>query len=120
MASTWAAAVAQQARFELNAPIQVVSGPETISAALALELPEKPRVLLEGNPAISPWVPAQAPSDCSGIHIGWGEPPVGGHELKGGPPGLYWQVTPAQRPEACPLGPQSFQRTYRQRMAKLR
>lgn len=116
MASNWAATVAQQARFELNTPIKVVSGPETISAAFALQLPEKPLVLLEDNSAISPWVPDNAPGNCGGVHIGWGAPPEGAHELKGGPPGLYWQVIPEVPDGNCPLNPRFSSRASGKRL----
>ncbi|NBX96572.1 MAG: glycosyl transferase [Betaproteobacteria bacterium] len=117
MAASWAEEVARQARFELNAPINIVTGPETIAAAFALALPEKPRVLINGSPAISPWIPADAVHLCSRVDIGWGEPPPGAYALKGGPQGLYWRSYLPAHEEKCPFGPNHFGRPLGARLA---
>ena len=53
-----ARAVAPPAREALGGPIDIISGPYKESGALALRLPEHPRVLIDGNLSISPWIEA--------------------------------------------------------------
>lgn len=48
--------VAESARLQLGGPIEVISGPAAASGAVALRLPEQPKVLIDGNPDISPWI----------------------------------------------------------------
>lgn len=105
MAMNWAADLARQARRELGGPILLVSGPESMASALSLELAERPLVLLNGDLAISPWVPAGAPGSCGGIEIGWGPAPPQGHVLKNGPPGAYWLALVPAGNWPCPLEP---------------
>jgi len=50
--------VAGPARQALGGPIDIVSGPYKEAGALALRLPEHPRVLINGNLSISPWIGA--------------------------------------------------------------
>jgi len=54
-----ARAVAGPARAALGGPIDIISGPYKESGALALRLPERPRVLIDGDPSISPWIGAE-------------------------------------------------------------
>lgn len=53
-----ARAIAAPAREALGGPIDIISGPYKEAGALALRLPEHPRVLIDGNLTISPWVQA--------------------------------------------------------------
>lgn len=53
-----ARAVAEPAHQALGGPIDIVSGPYKEAGALALRLPEHPRVLINGNLSISPWIEA--------------------------------------------------------------
>ena len=54
------AALAPQAQAALGGPVQVINGPYGMAGALAQRLPGPPRVLIDGDPAISPWVDAAA------------------------------------------------------------
>ncbi|EER60179.1 glycosyltransferase [Acidovorax delafieldii 2AN] len=82
-----AQAVAGPARQALGGPIKIISGPASPAGALALRLPEKPRVLIDGDLAVSPWISAQdmerdgvlelwppgaGPSDVHRVMDGWG------------------------------------------------
>jgi 4-amino-4-deoxy-L-arabinose transferase-like glycosyltransferase len=51
--------ILEAARAELGGPIDLISGPMAPSAALALRMPERPLVLIDGDPSISPWVHAE-------------------------------------------------------------
>lgn len=51
-------AVAGPMREALGGPPDIISGPYAEVGALALRLPEHPRVLINGNLAISPWIHA--------------------------------------------------------------
>lgn len=82
-----AEAVAQPARQELGGPVRIISGPAAASGAVALWLPEQPRVLIYGDPALSPWItprelerggilelwpPGEGPADAHRVLDGWG------------------------------------------------
>ena len=82
-----ALAVAGPARQALGGPIRIIRGPATVSGAVALWLPEQPRVLIDGDLTESPWiapgeperlgvldlwVPGTGPEDIQRVHGGWG------------------------------------------------
>lgn len=51
-----AAALSGPARQALGGPIDIISGPYQMAAPVALQLPEQPRVLIQGNLRYSPWI----------------------------------------------------------------
>lgn len=86
-AEALAAELRAQALPVLGGRVSVISGPAAPMQALALHLPGWPRVLIERNPALSPWVtpgelastpvlelwpPGQGPHDLPRTSQGWG------------------------------------------------
>lgn len=82
-----ALSVAGPARRALGGPVGIISGPPAASGAVALRLPEKPRVLIGGDLATSPWIqpaelakngilelwpPGEGPADVPRVLNGWG------------------------------------------------
>lgn len=61
--------VAPAAREILGGPICVVSCPASASGALALELPERPSVSIDGRYDRSPWVDAQLVAKCGALEL---------------------------------------------------
>lgn len=61
----WASELAE-ARKEIGGPIRIISGGYTVAGAIAMQLPERPKVLIDGNLAISPWI-SQEEIDQGGI-----------------------------------------------------
>ena len=53
----------------LGGPVELVSGPPAEAGALALRLPERPLVLIKGEPRFSPWVPADLASRCGALEL---------------------------------------------------
>ncbi|MDB5730331.1 MAG: glycosyl transferase [Variovorax sp.] len=79
------------ARAALGGPIEVIAGPAQLAEALALRLPERPLVLIDGRIDFSPWI---APDRLARQRVLWvggpGElPPAGAvpHMLPGA---LWW------------------------------
>lgn len=64
-----AGAMAPQARQVLGGPVRVVIGDSKEAGALALNLPERPLVLLSNNYRWSPWVPADMVARCGAVEI---------------------------------------------------
>lgn len=62
--------VADAARAELHGPIRVVIGVEHEAETLALQLPERPLVLIGGRFEDSPWVPRDAVERCGAVELG--------------------------------------------------
>ena len=90
-----ARAIAPAAREMLGGPICIVSGPASAVGALALELPERPSVLIDGRYDQSPWVDKQVVANCGAVELSDGPPLEGGTAVGSGFPGLTWRV---QRP----------------------
>ncbi|MDE2369875.1 MAG: glycosyltransferase family 39 protein [Burkholderiales bacterium] len=87
--------VAAAARARLGGPIRIVAGDGAIAGALALQLPERPLVLIGGRFDISPWVDPALLGKCGALEIGWDLAdswPVGS-----GHPGLRWRILPPLR-----------------------
>lgn len=51
-----AARIARQAHAVLGGPIDIISGQQALAGAVAVRLPEQPRVLVLGSFAYSPWI----------------------------------------------------------------
>jgi len=95
--------VAAPARAALGAPIRVVSGSAAPAGALALELPERPLVLIDGRVDRSPWVPADLVSRCGAVELGPADTVIDGRPLGPQFPGLAWRVV--RRDPAAPPCP---------------
>jgi 4-amino-4-deoxy-L-arabinose transferase-like glycosyltransferase len=54
-----AASIADKAREVLGGPIEIISGTQALAGAVAVQLPEQPRVLVLGNLSYSPWIAAE-------------------------------------------------------------
>ena len=87
-----ARAVGPAAREVLGGPICVVSGPASASGALALELPERPSVLIDGRYDRSPWVDSQLVAKCGALELSDGPPLAGDTAVGSTFPGLTWRV----------------------------
>jgi hypothetical protein len=77
----------QAAREPAGGQLRILVGPMPAAGAIALALQDKPRVLIDGNPAISPWIeraelrlpgvvevfpPQHSPADARRLPSGWG------------------------------------------------
>ncbi|NMM81244.1 hypothetical protein B2J86_09965 [Acidovorax sp. SRB_14] len=80
-----ALAVAGPARQALGGPISIIRGPATVSGVVALWLPEQPRVLIDGNLAVSPWIAPGEPERLGVLNL-WppGTGPEDAHRVRGG------------------------------------
>ncbi len=76
-----AKSIAGNARAELGGPIDIISGTYDVAEAIALRLPERPRVLIFGETRYSPWI---APEELATARIMEVFP---AREL---PPGAQW------------------------------
>ncbi len=87
--------LAADARAELGGPIRMLVGPEFICGAIATALDEKPKVLIDGKPDISPWI-TPAELQAGGKIWIWkaGMAPPDSHPL---PHGLRWSSHPDVR-----------------------
>ena len=100
-----AQAIAGPARQIAGAPIRVIEGPANYAGALALEMPERPKVLIDGNLAISPWLSRESLLRCSRLQL---DHSVGPHDASwqaAGPafPDIFWRVVkPSNTDEPCP------------------
>lgn len=99
-----AADVAAPARAALGGPIRVVIGNPAISGALALQLPEQPVILIDGNLHNSPWVVADLVGRCGALEVFLAAlPPANATPVGTDFPSLYWRVVQPVRPDrACP------------------
>ena len=68
--AAYAKVIADRARAELGGRIHVVSGPERQAGILAIELPDKPLVLIDGRPDRSPWISAGLVDRCGAVELG--------------------------------------------------
>jgi hypothetical protein len=87
-----AKALAPAAHAELGGPIRIIYGTTGICGAISLELPERPKVVIDGNAAISPWV---TPQELQAGHAVWiwneHDAPPDSHPLLYG---LRWSARP--------------------------
>ena len=93
-AKAFAEKIAVPARAALGGPMRVIAGPGDIAGALALELPEWPRVLIEGNYQFSPWVSAELVHRCGALVVGPASRMAKGLPVGPGFPDLRWLVVP--------------------------
>jgi hypothetical protein len=101
--SKLAAEVGASAHAQLGGPIRVVVGHAELAGALALRLPERPRVLIDGRQDRSPWVALDLVRRCGAVELGTRETMINGRSLGPAFPGLVWQVIlPAAAAGRCP------------------
>ena len=94
--------VASPARVALGGPVRVVTGDLAIVGGLALQLPERPLVLIDGRFDKSPWVPRDLVRDCGVLSVFRSStaPPdaaPAGRDF----PGIYWRVGKSQFASSC-------------------
>lgn len=86
----------------LGGSVRVVSGPWEESGALALWLPERPVVLIDGQARFSPWVGAGLVAERGALELRRAKTPPHGFQAVGPDfPLLYWRVS---RPAATRAG----------------
>ncbi|MCV2353241.1 glycosyltransferase family 39 protein [Paucibacter sp. B2R-40] len=81
------------ARKLLGGDIHIIAGPQRLASVLALRLPERPLVLIDGQYTLSPWVPADLDHECGILWVGLkgSEPPFNAERHDIGE-GLWWAV----------------------------
>lgn len=89
-----ARAIAPKAREALGGRICVVSGPAAIAGAMALQLPERPSVLIDGRYGRSPWVDKRVVDRCGAVELSEGMAQPGSTPVGAAFPGLSWRVQP--------------------------
>ncbi|MBY4598815.1 glycosyltransferase family 39 protein [Ottowia caeni] len=93
------------ARAELGGPIDIIAGRSAIAGAIALRLPEWPKVLINGDLQTSPWISAEELKNARVIEVFPAlELPPGAHWLGRG---FAWRVglSPLSRLQAKDLRP---------------
>jgi hypothetical protein len=61
-----AASIERQAEALLDGPVDIVSGPQELASVIAVRLGAKPRVLVDGKLAFSPWI---RPEELHGLRV---------------------------------------------------
>jgi 4-amino-4-deoxy-L-arabinose transferase-like glycosyltransferase len=103
-----AEAMAPLAREVLGGAVPVVIGPYAMAGAVALRLPERPRVLIDGRYDRSPWLTAAWVARHGGIEIAPTRQLPEGTPFGTRAPGWSWRIvppTPETPPAPVPLGP---------------
>lgn len=98
-----ASQLAEPARAALGGPVKVVIGDAALAGVLALRLPERPVVLINGSFDISPWVPSERVKQCGALEIIRAkEPPIDSQAVGVAFPGLFWRaIQPLATSAAC-------------------
>ena len=96
-------ALGAPARAALGGPIHIIAGPAALAGAVALQLPERPLVLIDGRSDVSPWVRPGVLAACGAVELGETATLQGGIAFGPALPGWSWRLTPpiATAP-ACP------------------
>jgi hypothetical protein len=84
----------QPAREALGGRICVVIGPAAPAGALALELADRPQVLIDGRYDRSPWVSRTVVDRCGALELSAGAPLPGGAAVGPAFPDLSWRALP--------------------------
>ena len=103
-AADLAQAIAGPARQNAGTPILVIEGPANYAGALALELSERPKVLIDGNLAISPWLSRDSLLRCNRLQLDRSISPRDASWHAAGPkfPDIYWRMfKPSSTDETC-------------------
>lgn len=82
------------ARNTVGGHFSIISGPSTVAGAIALHLPEYPKVLINHNPKISPWVKERELLESGVVEI-W-PPDRGPDALTRLPSGWGWRLRPTE------------------------
>lgn len=96
--------IADAARAQLGGPVRIVIGEKQMAETLALQLPERPLVLINGNPEISPWLDRDAVERCGAVELGPTESLPGGVPVGPLLPETSWRVR-MPRQGAAPCAP---------------
>lgn len=80
------------ARAQLGGPIRVVIGKEHEADTLALQLPERPLVLIDGNYDSSPWLSRDLVARCGAVELGPTDTLQGGRAVGALLPSVSWRV----------------------------
>lgn len=97
-AKALADAVAPAARAQLGGPVRVIAGPPAEAGALALQLGERPLVLIDGRFDISPWVKKALVDECGVLELSKAASPPGYRPVGEKFPGLYWRTVVPRSP----------------------
>jgi 4-amino-4-deoxy-L-arabinose transferase-like glycosyltransferase len=96
--------IADAARGQLRGPVRIVIGEKQMAETLALQLPERPLVLIDGRFDISPWLARDAVERCGAVELGPAATLQGGVPVGPLLPAVSWRVLmPQQGAEPCGL-----------------
>ena len=117
-ASAFVKAIAGPARAQLGGPIRVVSGPANPAGILAVQLEEKPLVLIDGRLERSPWMSSGLVARCGAVELGFTEsvdtPPA--DKAMPPEPEVPYARVPIDPAGARPVGPMLPGLSWRVRM----
>ena len=84
-------------------PLVAIDGPGDLAGALALHLPGRPPVWIDGRLDRSPWLTAAIVSSGPILHVGFGVDANGGKVVPGFQPTVWWRISkPAESSPAMP------------------
>ncbi|MEI7464600.1 MAG: glycosyltransferase family 39 protein [Burkholderiales bacterium] len=96
--------LAEAARTKLRGPVRIVIGKKQLAETLALQLPERPLVLIDGRFDISPWLDRDAVARCGAVELGPTATLQGGVPVGPVLPGVSWRVLmPREGAAPCTL-----------------
>lgn len=96
--------IADAARDQLRGPVRIVIGEKQMAETLALQLPERPLVLIDGRFDISPWLERDAVERCGAVELGRMATLHGGTPVGPLLPNMSWRVLmPRQGAAPCAL-----------------
>lgn len=70
-----------------------IDGPGHLAGALALHLPGRPPVLIDGRLDHSPWLTAELVRSGPILHVGFGVDAEGGKVVPGSEPSVWWRIS---------------------------